>query len=455
MNVTRMQNPFRPAAARRLDALEKAAVSRGDEAALSVVSTARAISEAVPARSEARTKIAEAAARAIQAAPASAVGAQARIAVEILDSVDGSWPTLAAMNDGARRAVGAVADRAAATGAPEARNARFLADMVGSVDFMPQSVLSRMKEIVPADVDRLGWYVDAAESGALDGISTVGGEERGARVVDMGLDEVRRAGGHPHLARMEAMEAKVSSPIGKTMVRYETLNMIHNQVPVGPEAGLVLAHKIGTHSRVPVEERAAVRQAAVDEALPTATGDLRRWLEFHNALQAVPNREQMQNLVLYCCVLWGAPAEPRYLDFALYQALREVEPAHRKDLFDALKVLSGPSDWRTTVERYVGLAQECEKRAPSCEVPMLELALEGARTSPDPSVKLLLETIDKPLEGMDRRNQLKTGLQRILAVGHDKMQDALTREIPDPGGVTTTSDYVMIGTLRVPRRAVT
>ena len=442
----------------RLSALEQKALSTGDESTLSVTACARAIEESVPDAPDARLKIVEEAMRAIEAGPASTVGMQAQVAKAILDKVDAAWPTLASRHDGARRAVEALAERAEVTHAPEARNARFLADIAHVVD-SPEHQLHPMTQLQPADADNLAWYVSAARSGALGGVMTVGHRGEAARIVKMGLDEIRRNGGHPHLARMEAWQERVESPYTRLFIRYHTLEMIEDGVPPGPEAGLIVARKTGQWGKLPPGDKAILRQAAVDEALSPALpdGDLRRWLEFHQAARAIPDSEPMLDMVLNC-LMWGAPPEPSYLDFAMYQVLRELPPEqqNREMVREAFDTLTPDAGWRETAERYLALANRCEKAAPDWETPMLERALQGARTAEDRSVQVLLEVFDQqpPAHGPERRQQLRRSLEQVLQAGHDPMQDALTAEPAPPGGITTTDDSVMIGSLRVPRRAV-
>lgn len=93
---------------------------------------------------------------------------------------------------------------------------------------------------------------------------------------------------------------------------------------------------------------------------------------------------------------------------------------------------------------------------------MLEAAFDQVRSAADPGISALVQGLEAEWSSpdVDRAHALRQGLERMLRVGSDSMQDALTRAATPPAsdspapGIAVGGDCVTIGTLRIPRRLV-
>lgn len=443
-----------------------------DEGAQAISRMGLAASTALAAHKAARIDVLTLALSRVQSDAVGSVSGMCRFAYDVLDAIDKHKPGKQAREAAVRGMLEAAADQAAAHSLREAEYARYSADLATVVP--PVSALNMLGRVdVPevGDVTRPAWFAAVAHSFAV-GAEFEEGPEGIDRVLGVADPWVaRRSAEDPadatqaHRAREQRFgQALDLSPQGRRALHLATLRVAGDDLPCAPETAPILAWR-ARQNRIPRADAPKLLEAALDEARRgtyppgNAAG---AWLRFMDAARALPGGQRLADTAL------DEMADGRgvFIDRLRWGVIEVLEEDSSQTTADALwKALRALDEASTSTGRAdirtarLGLtaAEWAEKGAEH----LLRGAFDAVAAMPDdaPDRRIILDVARQTLSdpAADRAAVLREALERLTRMGSDAQQDfivAASAPPPPAGTIRSEEEYVMIGSVRVPRRAL-
>lgn len=433
-----------------------------DAGSLQAARVGQATADALKRSPTARLGVLRATLAKVEGCATGSVGYLSQMGYALLDAMDQAKlrpePRAAAV----RAYLDATARSAADQGLREADYARYAADL-GAIVPNPVYALNMLDRVncstVP-DVTRASWFASVATSFSYEA-EFDRDDARQGRILQLADPQVRALAEKQHdAATLQHLDREKRythglSPGGQRAVHMATLRVIGDEVPYAPETALVMAYQALRQDSIGKDERRQLVAAAFAEArqgscAPTTPAGA--WLRFHDDVAGVGFDVEMvsrlERSALHA-IVDGRGASVDLVKFDLEDALRR-KPDAAGAVFSAAARLEG-------ADSDAAVAALGHKMGPA----MLRHAFERIQATPSDRAdrKALLDIAQASLQQPGDHDAIRRDfLERIARLDTDKIQklllDAAQPEAKPAATIQRADDYVLIGTVRVPRKAL-